>query len=310
MLTIEQLIDINKEIRNLPREECDFRIAKRRMQVPPLIAPKYETQIDTLHYLLDSLPQIDNSKHRAAATYYVLNLLHLFSDGNGRTARAAYCKLAELPDDHYGKSGISKEFEKKNNLLYAKKYDELAMYAFLDSLHTKKDIRAKLQMRQKEILADMNSIESSVFALTIIGGAYNYKTAKESLSALHSFNNLDEKDKKRVCCAMIDHNTGPVTAAGLAMLMFYSEKGQLDDFLVRAKQRENVWIVNIDGDECAKWSEEDFLNFAKIAEDIRAQLLKLEVDIFRNPNDYVIDEKTIAEIATNPILLHDIELIA
>ena len=119
IITIKQLIDINQKIRDIPDEKRGFHVPKTgntRMQAPPLLAPKKETQGKVLAYMLDSLPKIREPKYRASAAYYTLVLLHLFRDGNGRTARTIYGLLINNNKD-YSTKGVSKSYSIKRESL-------------------------------------------------------------------------------------------------------------------------------------------------------------------------------------------------
>lgn len=299
IITIEQLIDINQKIRDIPDEKRGFHVPKTentRMQAPPLLAPKKETQGKVLAYMLDSLPKIREPKYRASAAYYTLVLLHLFRDGNGRTARTIYGLLINNNKD-YSTKGVSKEFEKENNLIYAKKLEEILMFALLDELQYQEgEPYPELRGRQYKILSNTNSVMSGDFALTVLGGAYNYTKANETLSAFESFNVLSDEDKTRVCYAFLDHNSGPVCISGLSVLKLHSKK----------HSTLQKWLIDID-EECADWSTEDFLQYADIVEDTKEKILTMAIDAFVRPDNYRINSLTIAEIATNPSLLAELK---
>lgn len=308
---IKVLIDTNRKVMNIADDGHGFHVAKTgnsRMQAPPLIAPKKETQDRVFNYAINALQGIEVPRYRAVAAYYMINLLHLFRDGNGRTARVIFGKICGLGDDvDLSEKGISARFEEENRLVSAKKFDELAMFALLNDVKYNDDeIYAALWRRQKSILSDKNSIMSSIFALAVIGGAFNYKTAQQALEQYDGYRQLKDEEKTRVCYAFIDHNTGPVTISGLAALQLYTEKDERDPFLSRVKRGDGEWIIDINNGECAAWSAKDFLRYAEIAEKIRESLLMLEVDIFAKPNNFKIDDYTIVEIATNPDALAQI----
>lgn len=294
-ITIEQLININQKVRDIPNEKRGFHVPKTgntRLQAPPLLAPKKETQDKVLAHLLDVIPKIENPRYRAAAAYYTLVLLHLFRDGNGRTARTIFGILASDTDD-YSTKGISKEFEEKNKLVYAKKLEELLMFVFLSNLSLENsEPYTELRDRQKKILSNTNSVMSGDFALTVLGGAFNYAKASEALSTFETFNVLDDKDKTKVCYAFLDHNSGPVCISGLAALQLHAEKQSVL----------RKWLINID-EECADWTTEDFLRYADIVEETKENILLMASDAFAESDKYKIEGHSVAEIATNPELL-------
>lgn len=67
------------------------------------LAPDRHVQGGALKLAVESLSGIEDTKYRAAMCYYVVNGLHMFPDGNGRTSRAVY-EVMENPDFDLGEA--------------------------------------------------------------------------------------------------------------------------------------------------------------------------------------------------------------
>lgn len=59
------------------------------------IAPESDLKEELLREYLEAIKKIDDRKKRAVLAYYAVDNLHYFSDGNGRTARAAYLLITQ-----------------------------------------------------------------------------------------------------------------------------------------------------------------------------------------------------------------------
>ena len=98
------------------------------MKVGALISPNDEIQERILEQAFQILKRIKPRKVKAGLMYYLINYLHLFSDGNGRTSRLVFKMLSDgkfkltpesikefIHDDRFNMSYIdSEEFELNN----------------------------------------------------------------------------------------------------------------------------------------------------------------------------------------------------
>jgi len=319
------LSHINQKLREVSPKERGFHDG--RMVVADLISPNRETQTRVLDYEIDALSQMDNPRYRATSAYYMINDLHMFPDGNGRTSRAVF-ELLDSPEvnvseqqqffsheDNKDQFGAAEhgayEFQKTKNIIRTQDFNQLAMLGYLEKISSDNEgndiiseLRDSLEARIKE---------SGGNIINILGSRTPQEAGIPAFNNNTGFNSLSEEDRKRVCYAFKD-NTSRVSISGLAMLKFYQERGQQDEFLERTKQKNGIfnydtWFINIDPDpeekeffghcECEDWSKEDFLHYAKLAESIKEQVLKTSIDIFVNPDDYKFSGKNIAEAATN-----------
>ena len=124
------LIYVNSKVRNISNEENGF--CRNTMYVGDLISPNNEIQSRYMDKIAKALNKVEGRKIKATMMYYLINELHLFEDGNGRTSRAIFEMLTNkdfsfennenlihVPGgiDGHGTSRLQTgEFEKKNNI--------------------------------------------------------------------------------------------------------------------------------------------------------------------------------------------------
>lgn len=319
------LSHINQKLREVSPKERGFHDG--RMVVAGLISPKRETQTRILDYEIDALAQIDSPRYRATSAYYMINDLHMFPDGNGRTSRAVFelldnseANMSEQQqffshEDNKDQFGAAEhgahEFQEIKNIIKTQDFNQLAMLGYLEKISSDDDggdivskLKDSLEARIKERGGNI---------ISIVGGGTSQEAGIPAFNNNAGFNSLSEEERKRVCYAFKD-NTSRVSVSGLAMLKFYQERGQQDEFLERTKQKNGIfnydtWIINIDPDpeekeffghcECEDWNKEDFLRYMELVESIKEQVLETSVDIFVSPDNYKFFGKNIAEVATN-----------
>ena len=322
------LSHINQKLREVSSKERGFHDG--RMVVAELISPNRETQTRVLDYEIDALAQMDNPRYRATSAYYIINDLHMFPDGNGRTARAVF-ELLDSPEANISEQqqffshennrdqlGAAEhgayEFQETKNIIRTQDFNQFAMLGYLEKISSDNEGNDIISELRGSLEARIKENGGNIFR--VYGGLQNYSPGDTAIPALKNnegFSSLNEEDKDRVCCALRD-GLSRVSVSGLAMLKFYQEKGQQKEFLERTKKKNSdfdydTWTINIDPDpeekeffghcECEDWSKEDFLHYAGLAESIKEQVLKTSIDIFVNPDDYKFSDKNIAEVATN-----------
>ena len=79
-------ISLNQMLRNKENED----VISNNMIAGELTAPTSDVRSVIIENLLDTLKSMNDNKLRAELVYYTLIDLHMFSDGNGRTARLMY----------------------------------------------------------------------------------------------------------------------------------------------------------------------------------------------------------------------------
>ncbi len=288
-----------------------------RMFVGGMISPNRDTQIEILDKTIDAVTTINDDKYRSALAYYQLNSLHLFPDANGRTSRAVYTILRQ-PDfdlekhaDYFthannqsqSDSGDSKvsEFEKLNGLTSPQEFTQYSMLELLKTMQEEggskfgEELDSISQIMEYLLTQDPKRRANIV---TVVGASAGSEAVKElySLKNNPTYQELNDDEKQRFNYALCDNNA-LVSVAGLAMLKFHQEKGDLLQFLTEHTKQNpalgnlSQCIINIDPDdeeyfggcECKDWSAEDMKKYATFAEEIKKQQLEMGIDVFVNP---------------------------
>lgn len=139
------LIDINREVRELGPEEGGI-YKGDRMIVGECISPKGEIQEKYFDRISDFLKSVNNKEDMAIGIYYLINYLHLFQDGNGRTSRFVYETMVNSDFQDFGGKFFRHEQGKDTSrsgfceqkgiveVIEAKRYSGYATYQYLSSM--------------------------------------------------------------------------------------------------------------------------------------------------------------------------------
>ncbi|MCL2860049.1 MAG: Fic family protein [Oscillospiraceae bacterium] len=212
------LKSINGYVRNIPENEYGFH--NNRMFVSDLITADIEMQDKVLSQAFEGIKDIPDRKAQAILIYNVINDLHLFSDGNGRTSRMAYelfanhnFKIENSPffsHDNKDSAVISHEkFERLNGILSAEKTQRLLFTTFLGKAKQRYDMPEKL-LSYNNIQHRGDTVEGDA------GGDVIFipEEIKKELS---------EKQIKDINYAILDSYQGGI----LSLLILAKEKGNL-----------------------------------------------------------------------------------
>lgn len=82
------LLYVNSRVRNIPIKEN--RISRDTLCAGDMVSPSNDIQDRYFEKVSDALKNVKGKKDRATMMYYLINQLHLFDDGNGRTSRAVF----------------------------------------------------------------------------------------------------------------------------------------------------------------------------------------------------------------------------
>lgn len=140
------LVEVNRQVRGLNPEEGGI-YKGDRMIVGECISPKGEIQERYFDKIVDFFKGVNNKEDMAIGMYYLINYLHLFQDGNGRTSRFVYELMTNNDFKDFdgkffrheqGKSSSGSGFcEQKGikEIRDAKKYSGYALYQYLTAMH-------------------------------------------------------------------------------------------------------------------------------------------------------------------------------
>ena len=320
----QYLIFINQKLREIPVKERGFH--SDTMFAGALVSPDAETQRRVLDYEIDALSRIDSPRYRAASAYYTINSLHLFGDGNGRTARTVFTLLDDRGPDivanqHFfshednknphNTRGSSAKFQIENGIVSTNYFGGLSMLAYLEKNIDRDEEDGFYHELKDSTEQRIKNGGQNILIVTgmIRPGQLDMPEFKENAG----FNALNDAEKQRVAKAFSYRDGDRISVSALAMLNFYREKGKQEEFLNRTKKTnsegQDNWYINIDPEfegeqraghcECKDWTSEDFLRYAELAEDIKEEVLKASIDLFAEPDKYRIMDTTIADFAAN-----------
>ena len=139
------LIEVNRQVRELNPEEGGI-YKGDRMVVGECISPKGEIQERYFDKIVDFFKGVNNKDDMAIGMYYLINYLHLFQDGNGRTSRFVYETMTNSDFKDFGGKFFRHEQGKETSragfceqkgikeITDAKKYSGYAIYQYLTEM--------------------------------------------------------------------------------------------------------------------------------------------------------------------------------
>ena len=139
------LIEVNRQVRELNPEEGGI-YKGDRMIVGECISPKGVIQEKYFDKMAEFLKCINSRDDMAIGMYYLINYLHLFQDGNGRTSRFVYETLANSNFEDYNGKFFRHEQGRESSstgfcdlkgikeITDAKQYSGYAIYQYLMSM--------------------------------------------------------------------------------------------------------------------------------------------------------------------------------
>lgn len=295
------LIYINSKVRNIPNEENG--IFRGTMMAGELISPNNDIQDEYFEKIASSLKHIKGNRNRATLLHYLINELHLFEDGNGRTGRCIY-ELFTNPEfsfennDNFSHKSVNyigtSEFEKSvgiKNYSNALQYPSYLVYKLL--------CENGLVNQGEKCIYSQTYPKEGVFGLEY----YDLLFVDDSIK-----NTLSTQQIKDIGLALCDNNE-MLSVSGLTMMIMQGIKGKAINY----NELDNLPecstyqpIIDIDDEESKEtfkgWSKEDYLRATQIASIIKETMLDAMLDIFEHPENFVIDNS----IAISDILAKNI----
>ncbi len=282
------LMHLNGILRGVGRSE---RGVRNNVQVGEHMAPSRRVQGIILNDTTEALKDIKDNHYRATLSYYTVNNLHLFADGNGRTSRAVY-EIFDNPD--YNLSGddfvhkTSSVHETGNHQNFEKEHgiqSTMVAYRIARGLLVEKWAKDdKIDPRINE----MNSIVEIFFGNT--PDVFFTDDAEE---------NLTPQEKRAVNLAFHD---GDVALVSLCRML--KIKGTSDEVISNsiktspdgASKYMAIEIEKEDMDTSAPnekshqtfkgWTAEDYRTFLKGFQIVQRDSQRTLNDIFKNPGSY------------------------
>lgn len=221
------LIYINSKVRNIPIEEGGILEENGEfMTAGSLISPKREIQEKYFDKIANSLKNIEGRKNKGCIMYYLINELHLFEDGNGRTSRCVYEMFANpefdfeqndnfVHDENDSAKVSHDDFEIMNHLMETQKAGNISSFFLYRTLVNNGLIK-------NEEFSNSLSVDTYIYGGSI--GQYNdVIEISEDIKNQLSVQQIDLINQ-----ALNDSNE-IYSTAGLTLLVMEEAKGQLND---------------------------------------------------------------------------------
>lgn len=248
------------------------------------LPPETSDKIVLMEEFLETLKKIKDNEYRAQLTYYIIQILHPFRDGNGRLGRLMYKLL----------SPSSEELTKEN-------LTEMVSHEVVDDTEksTGRNIFAKEVMRPEEAFYyPMREMANEKFGDEFEKN-YGGITLSNTIGEGSIPENIKVTPEKRALVGKIigEHSTTPYYSfRSLTVLQLLSEKGKIKDY-----QYENTGkvgngfedtgkkILGIDYDKFRSTLDEtDIDRLIEINKETKLQLVRKFFDTFSFPEEHII----------------------
>ena len=278
-------------------------------------AAKNDIQNRCFEKIAESLKNIKGNRNRATLLHYLVNELHLFTDGNGRTGR---CIFELLTNPEFS-------FEKNNNFRHTRKEasradGDIGTNEFESNMHVKNYQKA---LAYASFLVYKSLLKNNLFSKGVLGKCIYVASDVELLENEYDGSKvfipedirikLSEKQLEDIDVALCDNNdTELYSTAGLTMAVMQS----LKESTIKEKKFEpvpdyTVCDICVGQDECYleeskktfdSWTKEDYLRAVKVADYIKEAKLDAMIDIFEHPENFIVEGiGTIADILSGDI---------
>lgn len=293
------LIYINSKARNIPYEENQ--IYTGNVYAGTLITPNNDIQNRFFDKIADALKNMKDNRCRGVALHYLINELHLFEDGNGRSGRCIFELLTNPEfsfenDDNFSHNNgeynhiSTVDFEKQNGI---KPY--LTALTFPSFLVYKKLLNEQLIPNDlPSNFAIVNTYTANPLSEENTDLIYIDENIRKSLS---------DEEIKQINKALCDNNDLEIySVSGLTMMIMQHVLGEKNE--IYGENHSGVQYL-IDKDEYLddakklfkNWSKEDYIKSIDVANTIKASMLEAMLDIFEHPENFKMEDgTTFAEI--------------
>lgn len=293
------LIYVNSKVTNVPYTENE--ICPQTMVAGSLVSPNNEIQNRYFDKIANALSNVQGRKNKATMMYYLINELHLFEDGNGRTSRCVFeminnKKFSFENNDNllHDTNGIAKinhnEFETQNNITGSTGIEIYANYYLYKAL-IQKGVIPSAEYYTKKII-----VMTDADALLETSLNDSSKTLNNPVYIPNEINQqLSQAQVEQIQNALADNNGAFVTTSGLAMLTmllnnestkdikgFSYADGQMFSFPVDKNNDDKDRILG-------KWQKEDFFKAISVANLLKEDMLDIIIDFFEHPENFIVE---------------------
>lgn len=292
------LTTLNGILRGVGRSE---RGVRNNVQVGEHMAPSRKVQGAILNDTTEALKDIKDNHYRAALSYYTVNNLHLFADGNGRTSRAIY-EIFDNPDFNLsGEDFIHKTSSVHESGGHGRFEREHGIQSTVVAYQVARGILAEKWARDDKIDPRINEMNSRVeIAFGDTPDVYLTDDAEK---------NLTPQEKKAVNLAFHDGDVALLSLCRMLRIKGTSDEVISESIKTSPDGTSKYMAIEIEKEDMDTgapnekshqtfngWTAEDYRTFLKGFQVVQRDSQRVLNDIFKNPENYKrTDGKTWAD---------------
>ncbi len=296
---MEFIMTINKDLRRTDEE-----IISEGVIAGELVATTKSVREETIKQLIEYLKQEPDMKEAATLIYCLIINFHMFSDGNGRTARFIYDLFSNKIDE----SQFMYYFHDENNQHYEGKKDFEQVRHIIDLGEINWITNSFIEGDIKDIIEEYPHLDNKIIVCGI-GGFYADRQNRLEKMFKEEFNlDLTEEEYAELVQLLTDDGGVIYTPSGLGMLLVSIEKGDIeawikmneqliedckdDPSIYRTVSERMAFSIKKGKDLLSKWTSDDFRKVIKVANQVKQRQLSHLINVFINPDDYSYDGVT------------------
>ena len=290
-LTVDDVMKIVISLNKMLRNKEDEEVVSDNMIAGELTAPTSDIRNDIIKNLLGTLKKMNDNELRAELTYYTFINLHMFSDGNGRTARLLYGLIT-------GKIETEEWYIHPDNFMH--KYD--GDFCSYNGMTDESEINYNSNRLLSQVIETYTNKYPTLLSKNMFktystgthGAAFPiYEIISEEISKQLT---TDEKSKIGI---ILEDNESLYSIAGLTMLIVTADNGQLNEWIKRDSDNTEKCFQNGYGEDWMRnrlsfnlirnkdllleWNLEDWKKVIQVGN-------KLKLKQFNNMNEIYLKE--------------------
>ena len=293
------LIYINSKARNIPYEENQIHTGN--VNAGTLISPNNDIQNRFFDKIADALKNMKDNRSRGVALHYLINELHLFEDGNGRSGRCIFELLTNPEFSFENDDNFSHNNGEYNHISTVDFEKQNGIKSYLTALTFPSFLVYKKLMNDQLIPNDLPS--DLAIVNTYIANPFSEKNTDLIYIDENIRQTLSDEEIKKINQALCDNNDFETySVSGLTMMVMQHLIGEKTE--IYGGEHSGVEYL-IDKDEYSddakkifeKWSKEDYIRAVRVSEVIKESMLEAMLDIFEHPENFKMEDgTTFAEI--------------
>lgn len=281
------VITLNKLLRNKVNED----VIADNMIAGELVAPTSDIRNIIVENLLNTLKNMKDNRLRAELVYYTFINLHMFSDGNGRTARLMYGLLD-------GKLESKEWYIHSDNSMHKYSGDFCSYKEMLNESEINQTTNNMLSKVAEAYANKYPLLMNKEIYRTYSSGMHGVSVPIDEIISEDIRSRLTADEKLKISIILGD-NENYYSIAGLTMLIITDTNGQLNEWIKRNEENIECLFKNGFGEEfikyrlsfnlikskdlLEKWSIEDWKKVIQIGNELKCKQ-------FNNLNEIYINQ--------------------